>query len=74
MAELYHDDRPHASEIEIDNNDGPTIMREEVRAAINEMKAGKAVGGDGVAAEALQALGDFAVDQLTYLFQQICIF
>ena len=71
MAELYHDDRPDITEIEIDNDDGPTIMREEVGAAIDDMKAGKAVGGDGVAAEILQALGDFAIDQLTSLLRQI---
>ena len=71
VAELYHDDRPDAEVIVIDNNEGPTIMREEVRAAVEEMKTGKAVGGDGVTAEVLQALGDFEVDQLTSLFQQI---
>ena len=71
VSELYHDDRPEENDIEIVNDEGPEIMRSEVEAAIKEMKAGKAVGGDGVAAEALQALGDFAIDQLTSLFQQI---
>ena len=71
IAELYHDDRPEANVISIDNDDGPSIMREEVKAAIEEMKAGKAVGKDGVAAEVLQALGDFAIDQLASLFQRI---
>ena len=71
VAELYHDDRPEVNVISIDNDDGPSIMREEVRAAIQEMKAGKAVGRDGIAAEVLQALGDFAIDQLTSLFQRI---
>ena len=71
VSELYHDVRPEENDIEIVNDEGPEIMRSEVEAAIKEMKAGKAVGGDGVAAEALQALGDFAIDQLTSLFQQI---
>ena len=71
VSELYHDVRPEENDIEIANDEGPEIMRSEVEAAIKEMKAGKAVGGDGVAAEALQALGDFAIDQLTSLFQQI---
>ena len=44
MAELFHDDRPEITEIEIDNDNGPTIMREEVRAAIDDTKAGKAIG------------------------------
>ena len=46
-------------------------MGEEVRAAIEEIKAGKVVGRDGVAAEVLKALGDFAIDQPTSLFQRI---
>ena len=45
-VELFHDDRPDTTEIETDNGDGPLIMREEVRAAIDGMKARKAVGGD----------------------------
>ena len=35
------------------------------------MKLDKAVGGDGIAVETLHALGDFAIDQLTSLFQRI---
>ena len=46
VAELYHDDRPEKTEIEIDNDNGPTKMREEERAAIDDTKAGKAVGED----------------------------
>ena len=69
VAELYLDDRPEAIVISIDNNGDPSIMRDEIRPAIEEMKAGKAVGRDEVAAEVLQALGDFAIDQQTFLFQ-----
>ena len=68
---LYHDERPVAIEIDIGNNEGPTIMREEVRSAMTSMKRGKAVGGDGIAVEVLEALGDFAVDQLTSLFRKL---
>ena len=59
VAELYYDDRPGVSEIVKDNDNGPTIMREEVRSAIHEMKTGNAVGGDGIAVEVLQELGEF---------------
>ena len=69
MAELYHDDRPDITEIEIDNDDGPLIMREEVKATIDDMKAEKDFGAVGVAAEVLQALGDFVIDQLTSFFR-----
>ena len=71
VGELYDDERPEAREISIENNEGPTILKEEVRCAMASMKSGKAVGGDGIAIEVLQALGDFAIDQLTSLFQKI---
>ena len=71
VAELFFDERPEVDEILINNDDGPTIMTEEVRSAIDSMKTGKAVGGDGISAEMLQALGDFAIDQLTTLFRRI---
>ena len=71
VAELYYDVRPDVIETVNDNDSGPTIIKEEVRSAIHEMKTGKAVGGDGTAVEVLQALGEFAVDQLTSVFQQI---
>ena len=44
VAEHYHDERSVITEIEIYNLDGPKITREQVRAAIDDMKAGKAVG------------------------------
>ena len=65
VGELYHDERPEVSEILIEDEEGPTIMREEVRSAMESMKTGKALGGDGIAVEVLRALRDFAVDQLT---------
>ena len=71
VGELYHDERPDPSEIEIEDNEGPTIMRDEVRSAMASMKTGKAVGSDGIAVEILEALGEFAIDKLTSLFQRI---
>ena len=71
IAELFYDDRPDPGEIRIDSDDGPPIMKEEVKAAITSMKRGKAVGEDGIDAEVIQVLGEFAVDQLTSLFQKM---
>ena len=71
VAELFFDERPESNEIIINNNEGPAILRQEVRSAIENMKTGKAVGGDGIAVEMLQALGDFAIDELTSLFNKI---
>ena len=71
VGELYNDERPEVSEIRIENDEGPTILKEEVVCAMRSMKSGKAVGGDGISVEILQALGDFAIDHLTSLFQKI---
>ena len=71
IAELFFDERPDSSEIRIDDDEGPMIMKDEVKAAIASMKRGKAVGEDGIDVEVIQALGDFAVDQLTSLFQKM---
>ena len=62
VAELHYEDRPDVSEIVNDNDNDLTIMREEVRSATCEMKTGKDVGGDGIAVDVLQALGQFEVD------------
>ena len=71
VAKLYHEARPGIGVIEIDNDENPSVIREEVRCAINEMRSDKDVGGDRLDAEVLQALGDFAVEQLTLLFQKV---
>ena len=51
VAELYYDHRPEVSEIVIDNDNSPTIIREEIRCVIHEMKIGKTSGGDVIAVE-----------------------
>ena len=71
IGELYKDERPEVSEIMVEDNYGPTILREEVRCAVESLRSGKAVGEDEIAVEMLNALGDFAVDLLTSLFQKI---
>ena len=69
VAELYHGDRPDVTEIKFDNNDSPTVMIKENRVGSEDMKVGKAVGGDGEASELLQTLINFAIDQFTLLFR-----
>ena len=64
ISELFMDDRP--ADVDINYNvEGPPIMKEEVQAALQKMKAGKAVGDDGIAVEMLKALGDFAIEKIT---------
>ncbi|GFR98655.1 LINE-1 retrotransposable element ORF2 protein [Elysia marginata] len=50
---------------------GPAIMKDEVRAVIREMKAGKATGPDGVAVEMIEALEEYGVEKLTSLLNEI---
>ena len=56
IKELYEDEQ-EVINLELDEQ-GPEIMREEIRAAMNKMKKGKAIGKDGIAVEMLEALGE----------------
>ena len=47
------------------------LCAEEVRAAMNRMKTGKAVGPDDIPVEAWRCLGELAIDFLTRLFNKI---
>ena len=47
------------------------IMPDEIRGAIKNMKNGKAMGEDGVCVEMLEAMGEFAIDKLTVIANQI---
>ena len=53
------------------NSDGPPILRNEVENALRKMKNGKAAGSDEITAEMLKALGDFGINKLTKLFNDI---
>ena len=53
------------------NQEVPQISKEEVRAAMERMKRGKAVGPDDIPAEAWSCLGELAVDFLARLFNNI---
>ena len=68
--ELYDDDR---KEIELMKNNfaGPPIMKDEDRAAIKMMKHGKALGHDDVAIEEVEALGEFGIEKVTDILNEI---
>jgi retron-type reverse transcriptase len=50
---------------------GPKVLREEVLAAINELKNNKATGIDNIPAEILKGLGEKAMNELVRLCQEI---
>ena len=57
-------------EAEIVNQEAQQISTE-VRAAMNRMQIGKAVGPDDIPVEAWKCLGELAIDFLTTLFKKI---
>lgn len=77
IGTLYgKDEREPAATIEDcgsvdEDNLGPQIMEFEVRAAMSDMKASKAVGVDGIPVELLDGMGDTAVKELTLLCQKM---
>ena len=68
--ELYDDDR---KEIDVMKNNfpRPPIMKYEVRAAIKMMKHVKALGPDDVAMEEVEALGEFGIEKVTDVLNEI---
>ena len=70
IGELFLDQRPETYGGEF-NNEGPVILKEEVKKAMKSLKAGKAVGSDGIDIEMLDAIEEFALDELTSLFNSI---
>ncbi|GFR88239.1 hypothetical protein ElyMa_000765700 [Elysia marginata] len=71
IHELFDGNRKHDHNIMKRNFAGPPIMKDEVRAAIRKMKAGKATGPDGVAVEMIEALEEYGVEKLTSLLNDI---
>ena len=61
--ELYNDVRAdYDLEVEGSYYQGSPILQSEVEAAMKAMKAGKAVGEDGIAVEMLEVLGEWGVE------------
>ena len=63
IEELFDDKRGDIPEM--DNLDGPVILKEEVRKAINSLRPGKAPGDDEITTEMLQALDEEGIDKVT---------
>ena len=70
IEELFEDDREDKPEID-KPMEGPKIMKDEVRAAMKKMKYGKATGPDNITIETSDALGDWGIDFITNLLNQI---
>ena len=70
IGDLYNDNRDEDRRIE-SNNDGPSIMEEEVSTALKKMKDGKAVGPDNITTEMIKALEGFGITTLTKLINNI---
>ncbi|XP_022184225.1 uncharacterized protein LOC111043552 [Nilaparvata lugens] len=70
IEKLFQDNRAEGIPHEM-GECGPHILEEEVNAAINQMKNGKAAGPNGIHAEFLKLLGTENIKRLTSIFNQI---
>ena len=69
IGELFNDDRQEQPEVV--NLDGPPILNSEVEFALKNTSEGKAPGEDGIVTDMFKALGEFAIEKLTSLFNKI---
>ncbi|GFS03869.1 RNA-directed DNA polymerase from mobile element jockey-like [Elysia marginata] len=70
IEDLFQDDRqdkPHKQK----PYEGPPILKDEVRKAMKMMNHGRAAGPDGITIEALIALGEWGISQITDLLNII---
>ncbi|GFO39078.1 endonuclease-reverse transcriptase [Plakobranchus ocellatus] len=70
VEDLFKDDRCEKPKIK-NNIEGPTILKEEVEAAIKKMKNGKATGPDNIPVEIIKALDNLGIDLTTKLLNAI---
>lgn len=70
IAELYGSERDEEFEPHY-NNEGPQIMKEEVKNALKKMKKGKATGEDGVSTELIEALEEMGINKITNIMNKI---
>ncbi|GFR89787.1 RNA-directed DNA polymerase from mobile element jockey-like [Elysia marginata] len=67
---LFEDDRVENPPM-VSNLDGPPIIAAEVEYALKKMKSGKAPGLDNISTEMLKAIGNFGIEKLTEIFNDI---
>ncbi|KAI5701839.1 hypothetical protein M8J75_013924 [Diaphorina citri] len=70
IEKLFEDHRNNITE-EIRGESGPLILESEVRAAINQMKEGKAVGPDNIQAEFMKLIDEDNLKGITKLYNNI---
>lgn len=69
MGELFGDDRGEPPNIP--NEDGPSLINDEIRKRLKIMKKGKAVGPDEIAVEMLEASAEEGDDLLYRILNEI---
>ena len=69
IQDLFDDDRGPPPEI--NNDEGPPILKDEVNAAIEKMKPNKAAGPDEIPVEIFDALNETGITHLTTLINTI---
>ena len=70
IEELFDDNRTALPELR-KNISGPKILKSEIEAAINKIKKNKAQGPDNIVIEMIQATGDFGIDKITEISNEI---
>ena len=71
IRDLYGDDTREEDYIHKKTEEGPSILIEEVKKAINLTTEGKATGPDNISIEELIALEDFGIKELTSIINEI---
>ena len=79
MIKLYDKDgKPKLEELQVEeaeeveeDDKGPEVIKNEILAAIAEMKDGKAVGVDEIPAEMLKSFGEKALQEICDICQQM---
>ena len=71
IKELYEDDRHKEKPWIKKSMHGPRILKAETEKAINRMKNNKATGPDEIAVEQIKNLGEFGIEKLTLILNEI---
>ena len=69
IQDLFDDDR--GPELQISDNEGPSILESEVKNALHSLGTSKYEGPDGITKEELEALKEFGIEHLTSICQMI---